>query len=231
MDENQRIKESIKQLSFTKRLEHIWFYYKWFILFGLCVLTFVCICLTQCIMKVSPDAMVMYAGDGAVGTGYHSYVDSAFSEVMREDYNGDGHKKADFLQITIKPNGKNPAMDFITEQEAAHQRFYTEWTTGASCIYLLDETTYAMLDRSYLMTLEEALGYTPDEAIDEYTVDFSALPCYNETSLSYLPKNALLCIRRKRVDNFFPTANDSDEYYDANLAYFADLIEYLPEQE
>ena len=68
-------------------------------------------------------------------------------------------------------------------------------------------------------------------AIDEYTVDFSALPCYNETSLSYLPDDTMLCIRRKRVDNFFATANDSDEYYAANLAYFADLIEYLPEEE
>ncbi len=230
MDENERIKESIRELSFTKRLEHIWFYYKWFIMFGLCVVVFCAVSLTQCIMKKSPDAMVMYAGEGAVGTGYHSYIDSAFSQIMSEDYNGDGHKKTDFLQITIAPiTGDNLAMSVITEQESVHQRFYTEWTTGASVIYLLDENTYSMLDRSYLLPLEEALGYTPEEAVDEYVIDFTELSCYKDTNLSYLPKNSLLCIRRQRVDNFFRTANDSDEYYAANLAYFADLVNYTAE--
>ncbi len=228
MDENQRIKENIKNLTFTQKIEHIWFYYKWFIVIGILLILSVAVCLSQCTSKKDPDAMIMYAGPETVSTHYYEYVDAALSEIMNEDYNGDGYKTVDMIEIALltsdSEHADNAAMQSITKQETNLERFYIEKNTGASVIYLIDENIYPSMKDS-LLTLEQALGYTPDAAYDEYGIKLSQLECYKNTDIKYLPKNAILCIRKQREFSMIK-GNDSDEYFENNLKYLNDLISW-----
>ncbi len=233
MDENQKIKESIKNLSFTAKLEHIWFYYKWFIVVGALLLLSVIVCFSQCASKKDPDAMIMYAGPETVSTHYFEYVDAALSSVMSVDYNGDGYKTVDTIEIPLVTEDSeyadSAAMQALTKQETNLERFYIERTTGASVIYLLDENIYPSM-RDSLMTLEEVLGYVPENAYDEYGIRLSTLECYKKTDMKYLPKNAILCIRKQREFSMIK-GNDDDTYYQNNIGYFGDLVTWTDKQE
>lgn len=233
MDENQRIKESIKNLSFTQKMEHIWFYYKWFILFGAAVIIFSLVCLVQCSVRKDPDAVLMYAGPQVMSSNYYKYIDSSLSDIMSEDYNGDGHKAADLLEITLATeepeNNTQIAMQALQHQETNSQRFYIERTTGPSVIYLIDKKIYPSM-KEHLAPLESVLGYIPDGAYDEYGIELKTLDAYKHTGLKYLPDNAILCIRVQREFSMLK-GNDSDEYYAANVAFFKDIAEWKKPEE
>lgn len=232
MDENQRIKQSIKELTFNQKIEHIWFYYKWFIVFGVIVAALSLVCLVQCSAKKDPDAVLMYAGPQVLSSNYYTYIDNAFSEIMSEDYNGDGYKTADLLEITLATeepeNNTQIMMQALQHQETNSQRFYIERTTGPSVIYLIDKDIYPSM-KEHLAPLSDILGYTPDFAYDEYGIELKKLDSYKYTGLKYLPDGAILCIRVQREFSMLK-GNDSDEYYAANAAFFKDIAEWTKPQ-
>lgn len=232
MDENQRIRESVKKLSFPQRLEHIWFYYKWFILLGVIVLGFLLVCLAQCAGKKEPDATVMYAGPQGVDIHYTEYIDSALSAIMSKDYNGDGYKTVELMTIHLATTQQDAkaaaAMQAVNGQDTDPMLFYNQNASGTAVIYLMDEAIYPSM-QEFLTPLDEVLDEVPDYAYDAYGIRLSDLPCYRETDLSYLPSNAILCLRSKtklRVLNPF-----DDDYYAANASYFRDLVTWKPTED
>ncbi len=225
MDENQRIKQSIKNLTFPQKIEHIWFYYKWFILFGLVVVIFAFVCLAQCAEKNDPDVTVMYAGPEIVSNQYIDYIDSAFSSLMEEDYNGDGIKTVEFIRISLATDQNNAVladtMQAVGGDDTQQMIFYNQNASGTAVIYLIDEAIYPSM-KEFLTPLDEILDEIPEYAVDEYGIRLADLPCYKSTDLKYLPSNAILCLRSKtklRVLNPF-----DDDYYAANAAYFRSLV-------
>ena len=227
MDENQRIRESVKNLSFSQKIEHIWFYYKWFILFGIVVLGFLIVCFTQCAGKKEPDATVMYAGPVAVSSRYTDRIGAAFSDIMSEDYNGNGIKSAELItiQLITDPTAAETAkaIQIIGNDDTNEMLFYNQNAAGTAVVYLIDENIYPSV-REFLTPLDEVLDEVPEYALDEYGIRLRDLPCFIETDLRYLPENAVLCLRSKtklRVLNPF-----SDEYYAANADFFRDLVTY-----
>lgn len=239
MDDTKRAREDFKNLSFIGKLEHIWYYYKWFILFSLAALIFALICFAQCATRKNPDAMLMYAGPQPVSSRYYGYIDKAFSEIMGDDYNGDGEKSADMLKITLSAEEAETQAQLVTQamqhQPTNEQRIYIELTTGTSVIYLLDEGIYPYIRnilgsdengdfKNFLVPLEESLGYIPDGAYDEYGIKLCELEAYQNTDLGFLPSDAILCIRNKRSGSV--AGNDSEKYYNANLQFFRDIANW-----
>lgn len=225
MDENQRIRESVKNLSFSQKLEHVWFYYKWFIIFGIIVLVFALVCVSQCSGKTEPDATVMYAGPESVSSAYVDYVTSAFSSIMTEDYNGDGKKNVEFIQINLATDEENAAvsdaLQDVSGDDTQQMLFYNQNASGTAVIYLIDEKIYPSMSE-FLTPLDEVLDEVPQYALDEYGIRISDLPCYKTTDLKYLPSNAILCLRSKtklRVLNPF-----DNDYYAANAELFRTLV-------
>lgn len=228
MDENQRIKQEIKNLSPSERIRHIWYYYKWFILFGIIVAGFAITCFVQCANNKEPDAVIMYAGPQPMSSAYYKYIDSAFTEIMAEDRNGDGTKTVDLVEITLPtslPTNNGQTVQTI-QQETNRERFYIERTTGPSVIYLIDKKIYPSMKGS-LACLQDVLGYVPENAADEYGIYLSSLPCYQNTDMRYLPSDAVLCIRQQREFSMIK-GNDSDEYYNSNVEFFKDIVNWMP---
>lgn len=242
MDDIQRAKEDFKNLTFTGKLEHIWFYYKWFIVFGAIVAVFSLICLTQCATRKDPDAMIMYVGPYATYADYVSSVTDALDSVMSEDYDGNGYKSVGLLELPIAVGAEEKtnqmAVEALQQELGSHERLYIEMTAGTSIIYLVDPHFYDYFkhfldivgvesENKFLMPLEEAIGYLPENAYDEYGIQLSSLPCYEHTDMKYMSKDAILCIRNKRQTSALK--KDNDDFYEANLKYFADIINWLPD--
>lgn len=227
MDENQRIRESVKNLSFSEKIRHIWFYYKWFILFGLVVLGFLIVCLTQCAGKKEPDATVMYAGPTVISSHYTDAIEGAFAEIMEKDYNGNGTKSVDFMSIQLLTDDEKAALSkaigSLNGNDTNEMMFYNQNASGTAVIYLIDEAIYPSL-AEFLTPLDEILDEVPDYALDEYGIRLRDLDCFADTDLRYLPDDAVLCLRSKtklRVLNPF-----DDDYYAANAELFRSLVNY-----
>lgn len=227
MDDNTRAREGFKNLSFTGKLEHIWYYYKWFILLGLATVIFFLMGLTQCIARKNYDATFMYVGPQSVSSNYIGYVTDSIADVMSEDYNGDGYKAAAIIEVNLAPSNPTTDSEKLSQamqyQTQGHQRFYIERTTGTSVIYLVDEEIFYQLAREefLLVPLEEVLGYLPDKALNEKGIRLSDLDCYKHTNIGYLPGDTVLCIRHKREGSM---KDDKAETYEANVNTFIDLI-------
>lgn len=227
MDENEKIKQSVKNLSFNKKIEHYLHYYKWYMIFGAIVLLFATICLFQCASKKDPDAVILYAGTESIAPGYYEYVDDAMSEIMTSDYNKDGYKKADITEIIVYDDKISAAIASMTEQQQSYQRFQIELSMGQSVIYLLDESIYKGM-KDMLVPLSDILSVVPDCAYDEYGIRISDLPVYNYTNMKYLPRDGILCIRKMREN---AVKNDSPDYYENNVSFFCDIVNWTYEEE
>lgn len=231
MDENQRIKQEIKNLSPSEKIRHIWFYYKWFILFAVIVIGFALTCFVQCANNKEPDAVIMYAGPQHMSSAYYKYIDSAFSDIMTQDSNGDGAKSVDLVEITLAtslPQTNGQTVQSL-QQDTNRERFYIERTTGPSVIYLIDKKIYPSM-KGTVCSLEEILGYTPENAYDEYGIALSSLECYKYTDMRYLPSDAILCIRKQREFSMIK-GNDSDEFYSSNVEFFKDIVNWTQPEE
>lgn len=244
MDDKQKAIQGFKELSIKGKIMHLWYYYKWFIIFGLAVFLFFLVCLVQCSTRDDPDAALVYVGPGSVSSHYYGYINQSFTEIMSEDYNGNGKKTADFFEITLSADEAAQQSEMITQslqnQPTSEQRLYIEMTTGKSVIYLVSPEFYPYIrdiledsdddnGNSFLVPLESAIGYVPESSVDEYGVKLSELDCYKYTDLRYFPSDAILCIRRQRKGAF--AGNDSDDYYQANMNFFRDLIEWKKMEE
>ena len=227
MDDNKRAREGFKNLSFTGKLEHIWFYYKWFILLGLAVVIFFLTCLTQCSARKNYDATFMYVGPQSISTDYISRITDSIADVMSDDYNGDGYKAATIIEVNLAPSNPtteseqlNKAMQYQTR---GHERFYIERATGTSVIYLVDEDIfYQLSNEDYLLVpLEDVLGYLPENALNEKGIKISELECFKHTDICYLPHDTVLCIRHMREGSM---KDDNPDIYQANVNTFIDLI-------
>lgn len=226
MDENQRIKQEIKSLSPSERIRHIWYYYKWFIIFALIVIGFASVCFVQCANNKEPDAVIMYAGPQPMSSAYYKYIDAALTDIMSEDSNGDGEKTVDLIEITLATSAPTNSQQTLqsVQQDTNRERFYIERTTGPSVIYLIDKKIYPSM-KGTLCSLEDVLGYVPENAADDYGIYLSDLPCYKNTDLRYLPSDAVLCIRQQRQFSMIK-GNDSEQYYNANVSFFKDIVNW-----
>ncbi len=236
MDDNQKAREGFKNLSFAEKLEHIWFYYKWFILVGIIVFAFLIVCIVQFASKKDYDAGIMYAGPQTIHSDYIGSVCTAICDVMTEDYNQDGEKAVSLTQIQLYGESDEPkyseaqanenvakALQF---QQNAKNQFYNERINGTSVIYLMDEEIFNGMVKDYeetgncwIIPLEEVLGYIPENAIGGgFGIRLSELDCYKYTDMRYLPSNAVLCIR--------PQRKMKDALYEQNVKTFIDMVEW-----
>ncbi|MBR3996223.1 MAG: hypothetical protein IKI97_13225 [Clostridia bacterium] len=217
------------EMTFTQKLENYWYHYKWHTLLGAFSLIIALVCIVQCTGRKEPDAMIMYAGRYNVPD---EYREQPIDSVMKEDYNGDGEKKADVFQLIIPINeidGEYELKDAVAQtNNAEFQRFYTEVASGSTVIYLLHPLFYEQAkSMGVLCPLSDVLeGDVPEYAVDEYGIPVSKLFAYRRTTLCHYPPDSIICIRRERGADSKIIAPDDPDYYRNNVRFFNDIIYY-----
>ncbi len=225
----------MNNMTFKQKIENFWYHNKFAVIVIGVFAVFIIISLTQLLTKKSPDANFLYMGPASVAFAGENQIQSSMAEVMREDYNKDGRKYIDYIELTSLDTNESfndTSGDFATGyttmqvQQTVGESFAAHIIAGDSMIYLLDEQYFNVAKQTnVLMPLSEALGYTPDFAINEYAVYLSDLDVYYLPGLKLLPKSTLLCIR-------YPvtlTAGKSkvEKREQCNLSVFRDMFAYV----
>ncbi|MBE6650637.1 MAG: hypothetical protein E7613_04915 [Ruminococcaceae bacterium] len=222
----------MEKMTFRQKIENFWYHNKFTVIVVGAFAIFIIISLIQLLSKDKPDANFMYLGSAPL-----SYKENLFqasiSEVMKEDYNGDGKKYVDLVAVTSKDVSFNDtegnfATGYTTSdlQKTTGETFAAHLTAGDSMIYLIDENYYGVLDAAdVLMPLSEALGYKPEFAVNDYTVHIGDLDVYYLPGFDVLPKNTLLCIRYPV--KLTKSEKEVEERKEWNLKVFRDIFSYV----
>lgn len=220
--------------------ENFWYHYKWHTIFVLVFGTFIIIAVTQFVAREKPDIYVMYAGPEYVNSDDNGAVRSAFKQVMSEDFNNDGIKGVMLTDITYlngaqieerlrqaEEEGIEIAMDYQANVTALN-RFNMEIFAGESVICMLDPELYrTVLAAGGFLTLEEILGYVPDNALDAY-----GLRLHDTEFAQYfqgireLPEDTVLCMRRLSTTSVFKGQKKMERIHSNHMIMFRDIVEF-----
>ena len=242
----------IKNTRLYKWLDNYWYHYKWVTIIVALFAVFAIVGTFQLLTNEKGDIYVMYAGPEVISVQNIEYIERAFENIDDKDFHEDGKINAVLRELTVKSPDELEAEAraqleadgvanegyMLNEQVARSymsqnlQVFNQEILGGDSVICLLSPYTYSIVYESGgFMTLEEALGYTPEGAYDECSVylhdtDFGSLE-----GLAILPDDTLFCIRRLSSMAFLKGQNKTETAHKYHLEKFRAASAYKKSEE
>ena len=212
------------KMTFGKWIENVWYYYKWFILLGIVVLTGIVIASVQFFSRTDPDASLLYVGPRVISEENCEKILSVVEKRMLSDPNGDGKLKAEMKTVALSTSYRELIGNELPGQTEynAYLDYQNEILAGDGCILLVDPLFYEELksDRA-IMPLSDIFSELPDFA-KECGFRLQDLSLWKEDGFSTLPGNTVLCFR------FASSYSIQDEaerlkIQEENLAVFRDL--------
>ncbi len=222
--------EKQERMSPREWFENIWYHYKWLIIFGVVLVAFLIISLSQFLSTKDPDVNIMHVGPMYISAEVAETIESTVGK-MSDDYNDDGEIKVEILDITVNKFGNEDAgIDPINydQNNKGLQRFQTEVRAGDTVIYALDKQFFDICVEEGLLTpLDEIIddAYMPENVIDGYGVYISDLAAYELDGLSNIPETAILCLRRS-PDKDEIKYGRTMEVWEGNRNTFVNIIKY-----
>lgn len=235
--------------NFFKKLDNFWYHNKWTVIIVAFFAIVFIICTFQMCSIDEQDLHIMYAGPQTLGQTYTRSVKDAFSHVA-PDRSGDGKSSVEIVELwvpsdeqiaagkaEIESNGGHAVVNYealSTNYEAFEQHMWT----GDTVICLLDPVLYSSVyvkDKdgeivSGFMKLSDVLGYTPENAYDEYSIRISDTPLGEYFSiLQDIDKDdekVLLCIREKSSLASIFNKQRTNEYHDYCIEVFKNIFEF-----
>ncbi len=241
---------SFKQTRFIKWFDNFWYHYKWVTLIILFFATVIIVSTVQMLTREEGDVYVMYAGPQVISVQNMTYIERAFESVSY-DYSGDGEVNAVLRELTIMSEKEIeeaaraemeekgvPNEGYILNEQMARsemgkslQVFNQEILGGDSVICLLSPYTYSIVyEAGGFMTLNEALGYTPEYAYDDCSVRLCDTGFATLEGMASLPEDTLFCIRRLSSMSFLKGQNKTKAAHDYHLEVFRAAVSYTGER-
>ena len=243
MDEEKHEEQESKEIGdvlfdLKRKFDNLWYHYKIVVILGILVLAFLIFCVVQCALKVKGDADIAYIGAHEINSEDFDDLQSALSEILGEDLNGDGKIKVDFTQFLYmtsvqledeRARGRPVDIQSLITVQTQIDLMLTE---GNIILYFIDPAIYKELSQrtGVFMPLEDSLGYVPDNANDVYSIKLGTLPCWDYYAGIYnLPPNTLITVRDMQLSE----ENNATvkERYDRNLLLFKRLVEFTFDKE
>ena len=220
--------------------KNYWYYYKWTVLIAVFFVGVIIFCAVQSGDRSSYDASVLYTGPYIFEGGEKNSLSSAFSQVMSADYDGDGKKSVQIIDMTAFTDDQlreaigtsdDPALAVKYAQfssDNVKKSFSQQVFSGDASILIVDEYWYKIvLNAGGLVTLEEALGYRPESAVDDYSADFGKL----EFSMFFeaagnLPEGTRICFRRLPTSAAFTGRKAAEKNDENSKKLFCDIFAF-----
>lgn len=185
------------------------------------------------------DINIIYAGPAYISSEL-SEMKTAVKQAMTYDYNGDGEKGIQITGIVLLTDDQLSQLrkeadeldeDFLynpNDLQDSRKKFELEIFSGESIICLLDPYWFNfVIEGSGLMPLEQALGYKPDNMINEYGIylkDTEFGKFYS--AFEILPDDTVLCIRRMTTTTIFKSTSNEEERYGHHIQMFKDILNF-----
>lgn len=219
-----------------------WYYYKWSVIVVGAFAVILTICFVQCSTQEKHDVRIMYTGPHIFEVNEKNALSDAFEQIM-DDYNKDGKKSVDIMDIPAFTNeqirdatGESEDEDLLIKYapytvDQAKNKF-TSAVAGDGYICLVDKHWYDILSsNNALVPFSKILGYTPENAIDEYSVYLRDLEFYKffTDSVGKLPEDTIVCFRVLPSTASVIGAKDAKKIYSYSKKLFCAMIEFAPE--
>lgn len=219
-----------------------WYYYKWGVIVVGAFAVILTICFVQCSTQEKHDVRIMYTGPHIFEINEKDALSDAFEQIM-DDYNGDGKKSADIMDITAFTDEQiSEAIEESDDEELLIN--YAPYTvkqvkskfasaiSGDGYICMVDKYWYDRLKTNdALVPLSDVLGYTPENAIDEYSLYLRDLEFYKffPDSVGKLPEDTILCFRVLPTTASVTGQKQANKVYGYSQKLFRAMIEFAPE--
>ena len=229
-----------------KWLENYWYHYKWHTL----IVAFFVIMLTvmgvQMCSREDNDIYIIYAGPELISDERRGQIADAFQQMMAEDYDGDGKKSVDFMDLILMnheelkqayADGANQY--FLNEGtvEQAKETLSVQAMAGDYVIFLIGKEWYKDLHNASAFvpfTELEELGFDLPEGGKRYddcsyylnSLDFAKFfSCFDG-----FPDDTLVCVRRMTTAASIKGQKKTEKHYNRHIEYYEDVLNFvLPE--
>ncbi len=174
---------------------NFWYYYKWLILLGVVILSFLTFCMIQFAMKTDPDLSLLYVGPFQIGEKDCEKIIS-YTESCLDDFNGDGKRKSALVTISI--NSDISQLSYREQLQFAEkkQSYVDEILAGDCCFLLLDPAFFDSLqDSGALVNLYAVFEELPPSAVNSYGIRLGDTSLYAREGFSSLPADTVLCLK------------------------------------
>ncbi len=221
----------MEKMTFKQKLQNFWYHSKYTFLAFCLFAIFIIVAIVQIFTKDSPDANFCYMGTSSISFTSGNILQESVGVFMKEDYNGDGKKTIDYIELTVLDPKKAQNFDQTTYtsheiDKVAGERFVAELVGGDSMIYLADEKYYKMaLEQNILMPLNKILDTVPDFAHDEYSVLLRDLEIFYLPGFNKLPGDTVVFVRYPV--SVADSKKSLKEREKCNLSVFRDMFEYV----
>lgn len=221
----------MNKMNFKQWIENFWYHNKYTVIVVLFFAFFLGISFGQILSKKSPDANFLYIGTASISFTSQGHLQESAGVFMNEDYNGDGKKTIDYIELTVLDPKKAADFDKTTYtsreiDEVAAERFTAELVAGDSMIYLADEKYYkTALEQKVLMPLDEILDTVPEFARDGYSVYLRDLDIFYLPGFNKLPSDTVVFMRYPV--SLADSREELEKREKCNLAVFEDMFEYV----
>lgn len=228
---------------FFKWLDNYWYHYKWpTIIVAFFAVAFL-IMGGQAFSQDKTDLYFIYAGPYVFEGTDAKDMASDMNKILVEDYNGDGQKLTEMVDLYIlseaQIKAEKEAADAEEEVYYYNAQFFAEERrkfdqlvfAGEYSICLLDPHLYEYVKESGgFRPLSELFEKIPETAIDEYGIKLSDTEFGKFfTNVSKLPADTVLCLRRESTMSFI-NRDRAQEQYDRYVETFKNMVNFkIPE--
>ncbi len=215
------------EMTKKEKFKNFLYYHKTTIIFVAVAIVVFALLIAQVVTKVEPDVYMMYAGRYYIDPKSYDSIQAAMVDRMGSDYNKDGEVMIEIINKTVKTNEMNEQQEeesgeqlYTGDMAEALSAFQTEIAAGESIILFLDVLLYEnVMENGRLLPLEDALGYKPEGAIDDYGIYLKDTPFADACpEFESLHDNTIVCIKRRLITG-------DQKVYANNLEAFKKLFE------
>ena len=190
----------------TKWFHNYWYYYKWKVIIAAFLAFVVVICSVQMCNNTKQDIEILYAGQFPSSDIEVPNIRAAFEAVMPYDYNDDGKRIAALVMLNVYSEEQIKKLESESDGKIKVDRvnnnseldkFQNLIVAGSYHLCILEPWLYEIVkSENGFVKLSDALGYTPDIAVDEYAVRLSDTEFGRYyAGVKLLPEDTYICLR------------------------------------
>jgi len=230
----------VKDNSLAGRTENFWYHYKWHVIFGVIILFVALVGIRQLIERGNDktDLSIMYAGPYNLNSLAAEEVKDTFAEILSEDLDGNGKKSVYLYTFYVlsdqqiaqakaeEAGGTDRGLD-LSQNRKNYSSFTDAVFTGECGVMFLDGWLYETVKESGgLVTFDDALGYTPEKAFDEYGIRLCDTNAYEKyPALAVLPAETVVCVRSvSTAGGVIISEKEAKENYEAGVHFISDFL-------
>lgn len=217
-----------------------WYYYKWIVIIGAFFIGVITFCLFQSVNRESYDVCILYTGPHIFSVGEKSSFESSFVQIMSEDYDKNGDKSIQVIDLTALTDDQLREIIETSEDPTAavkyapyavdnvKKSFSQQAFSGDSVICILDEYWYnVLLKAEGLEKLEDVLGYKPDNMKDEYSAYFCGLKFSEYFGWSTeFSEDTVICFRKMSTVQAFYGKDNVEKNYNRSVQMLKDIFSF-----